>query len=229
MRWEKDGETIRPDQFISLAEETGLVQPIGAWMLQKACSDAQTWPEHIKVAVNLSVAQFRGTKLSKMVANVLEETQLPAQRLELEITETLLLGDEPSVRRELHTLKEMGVRIAMDDFGTGYSSLGLLSTFPFDKIKIDSSFIRDLGQRDVSLAIFRSIAALGMDLGITTTAEGIETREQLEIVRREGCKEVQGFFFSPPVRDSEVLACIKACAQRAAQYDGKPHGSVRVG
>jgi diguanylate cyclase (GGDEF)-like protein len=229
VRWEKEGDTIRPDQFISLAEETGLVQPIGAWMLQKACSDAKTWPEPVKVAVNLSVAQFRGTKLSKMVAKVLEETELPAQRLELEITETLLLGDEPSVRKELHTLKDMGVRIAMDDFGTGYSSLGLLSTFPFDKIKIDSSFIRDIGQRDVSLAIFRSIAALGTDLGIVTTAEGIETREQLEIVRREGCKEVQGFFFSPPVLDTEVMTCIKACARRAAMYDGKSYGTARAG
>jgi diguanylate cyclase (GGDEF)-like protein len=227
LRWEREGDTVRPDQFISLAEETGLVQAIGAWILNRACLDAQTWPEHVRVAVNLSVAQFRGTKVSKMVARALEETKLPAQRLELEITETLLLGDEPSVWRELRTLKDMGVRIAMDDFGTGFSSLGLLSTFSFDKIKIDRSFIRDVGQREVSLAILRSIAALGLDLGIVTTAEGIETREQLEIVRREGCKEVQGFFFSPPVTDTDVVACIKACAQRAAQYDGKSYGFVQ--
>ena len=217
VRWHnKDGEIVNPNAFILVAEESGLIRPIGAWMLHRACTDAAQWPEDVTVAVNLSAAQFRGTKLTKLVADVLAETGLPASRLELEITETLFYGDEATVRRELQTLKEMGVRIAMDDFGTGYSSLSLLSTFPFDKIKIDRSFIKDVDQQRSSLVILRSVAALGLDLGITTTAEGVETRAQLEIVRREGCTEVQGFFFSPPVAADSVVTCIKACAQRMA-------------
>ena len=187
-----------PAVFIPLAEETGLILPIGEWALRKACSDAVGWPDHVKVAVNLSPAQFRSANLVKMVFAALAASGLPAGRLELEITESVLLHDNEATVATLHQLRSLGVRIAMDDFGTGYSSLGYLRSFPFDKIKIDRCFVKDLAEDSGSLAILRAVANLGASLGMATTAEGVETQDQVDKVRAEGCTEMQGYFFSPP-------------------------------
>lgn len=216
VRWRtSDGSIVRPGEFIALAEETGLIRPIGAWMLAEACRAATSWSNDIKVAVNFSTAQFRATRLSSDIAAALEESGLPASRLEIEITESLLLGDDVSIRRELNTLKDIGVSFSMDDFGTGYSSLATLSKFAFDKIKIDRGFVKSVADTPASLAILRSICRLANDLGATTVAEGVETRDQLEIVQREGCSQVQGYFFSPPVTSTNLAAAIHACSERA--------------
>jgi diguanylate cyclase (GGDEF)-like protein/PAS domain S-box-containing protein len=189
---------IPPDQFIPVAEQTGLIVPIGEWVLRDACAQAATWPEHIKVSVNLSPVQFRKATPVKAVVDALSASGLSADRLELEITETVLMQNSEGTLAALHQLRELGSRISMDDFGTGYSSLSYLRSFPFDKIKIDRSFIQDLTQKQGGIAIVRAITALGSSLQLTTTAEGVETMEQFAIVRAEGCTEVQGFFFSKP-------------------------------
>jgi diguanylate cyclase (GGDEF)-like protein len=195
---------ISPAEFIPLAEETGLIVPIGEWVLRQACQDAAGWPEDVKVAVNLSPIQFKSSDLLAAVTGALARSRLSASRLELEITESVLLHDNETTLAMLHQLRDLGVKIFMDDFGTGYSSLGYLRKFPFDKIKIDRSFIRDMSDRDDSLAIVRAVTAMGASLGMTTTAEGVETLEQLERLRKEGCSEVQGYFFSPPRPAAEI-------------------------
>ncbi len=216
VRWRtEDGNLVRPDSFLTLAEETGLIRPIGAWMLERACTDARSWSDDIRVAVNFSMAQFRGGRLSDEIAATLAGTGLPASRLEIEVTESVLLDDDPGILRELLALKEMGVSFAMDDFGTGYSSLATLAKFPFDKIKIDRAFVSALGKDRTSPAILRSICSLALDLGAVTVAEGVETRDQLEFVRQEGCSEVQGYFFSPPTSSANLDAAIHACGERA--------------
>jgi diguanylate cyclase (GGDEF)-like protein len=200
--------SISPAQFIPVAEETGLIVSIGEWALRQACAQAAVWPSHIKVAVNLSPVQFRAQNLVQMVFAALASSGLAAQRLELEITESVLLQDNAATLATLHQLRSLGVRIAMDDFGTGYSSLSYLRSFPFDKIKIDRRFVSDLSDTaEGSRAILRAVANLGHDLGMTTTAEGVETEEQVSKVRAEGCTEMQGYFFSPPrpMRDIERL------------------------
>jgi predicted signal transduction protein with EAL and GGDEF domain len=200
--------SISPAQFIPVAEETGLIVPIGEWALRQACAQAASWPSHIKVAVNLSPVQFRAQNLVQMVFAALAASGLAAQRLELEITESVLLQDNAATLATLHQLRSLGVRIAMDDFGTGYSSLSYLRSFPFDKIKIDRRFVSDPSDTaEGSRAILRAVANLGHDLGMTTTAEGVETEEQVNKVRAEGCTEMQGYFFSPPrpMRDIEKL------------------------
>ena len=200
--------SISPAQFIPVAEETGLIVPIGEWVLRQACAQAASWPSHVKVAVNLSPVQFRAQNLVQMVFAALAASGLAAQRLELEITESVLLQDNAATLATLHQLRSLGVRIAMDDFGTGYSSLSYLRSFPFDKIKIDRRFVSDLSDTaEGSLAILRAVANLGHDLGMTTTAEGVETEEQVNKVRAEGCTEMQGYFFSPPrpMRDIEKM------------------------
>ncbi len=189
---------IAPVEFISVAEDTGLIVPLGEWILQQACTDAASWPDYITIAVNLSPAQFKSRNLVPAVHKALESSGLPARRLELEITELVLLQDNEGAFTILHQLRDLGIRIAMDDFGTGYSSLGYLRSFPFDKIKIDQSFIQDLPHREESLAIVRAVVGLGSSLGITTTAEGVETQEQLTSLSSEGCTEFQGFLFSEP-------------------------------
>jgi EAL domain-containing protein (putative c-di-GMP-specific phosphodiesterase class I) len=166
--------------------------------------------------VNVSAVQFQGEKFSEIVGAALEQSGIAPQRLEVELTESIFFDDGPDITKEIKALKEMGVRIALDDFGTGFSSLSLLRTVPFDKIKIDRSFIRGIGQSRQSLAILRSVASLGLDLNIVTTAEGVETREQLEIVNREGCTEAQGYFFSPPVPEDNIRGCISTIADRMA-------------
>jgi len=196
---------VSPGDFIPLAEEIGLITQLGAWVLRQACAEAKTWPTDVKVAVNLSPAQFKCRTLVLDVVSALAASGLPGHRLELEITETVLLQDTDATLATLHQLRELGVCISVDDFGTGYSSLGYLRKFPFDKIKIDRSFVRDL---DNSLAIIRAVTGLSTGLGMSTTAEGVETREQLERLRSEGCTEVQGYFFSQPRPATEVASLL---------------------
>lgn len=199
---------VMPDDFIPLAEEIGLIGSLGAWVLKKACTEAAGWPGNIMVAVNLSPVQFKTGTLVLDVISALSESGLPAHRLELEITETVLLQDTDATMSTLNQLRELGARIAMDDFGTGYSSLGYLQKFPFSKIKIDQSFVRDLLSKPESLAIVRAITGLGSTLGMTTTAEGVETTGQLEQLRNEGCCEVQGYLFSKPRPAHELAALL---------------------
>jgi diguanylate cyclase (GGDEF)-like protein len=205
LRWQhpKRGK-VSPADFIPIAEETGLILPIGEWALKRACADAMQWPDHVRVAVNLSATQFRHGNLVKTVTSALAESRLPGPRLELEITESLLMHHNELTLATLAELRAMGVRIAMDDFGTGYSSLAYLHRFAFDKIKIDRAFVSELATSVSALAILRAIATLGHSLGIATTAKGIETEAQLDIIRALGCTEMQGNHFSPPRPASEL-------------------------
>ncbi|WP_404401070.1 EAL domain-containing protein [Pelagibacterium halotolerans] len=190
---------VPPSEFISIAEETGLIGDIGAWVIGEAAQRAAEWPGDVHVAVNLSPLQFRRPMLVDVVRNALRSSGLAPGRLELEITESLLLEDSQTNLDILHTLKDMGVRIAMDDFGTGYSALSYLRAFPFDKIKIDRSFMTDIATKSDSRAILKAMIGLGTSLGMTTVAEGVETEAQLAVVRAEGCTQVQGYVFSKPV------------------------------
>jgi predicted signal transduction protein with EAL and GGDEF domain len=190
---------VPPADFIPLAEETGLIPAIGQWVLRTACAEAATWPAQMSVAVNLSPIQFRDTRLADTIKSVLADTGLDPHRLELEITEGVLIADEDRTLATLVELRRCGVRIAMDDFGTGYSSLSYLRRFPFDKIKIDQSFIRQVPENEESAAIVRAIITLGNCLGMTTTVEGVETAEQLAFTSSEGCDHVQGFHLSRPL------------------------------
>jgi diguanylate cyclase (GGDEF)-like protein len=205
LRWRHpERGMVSPVEFIPLAEEIGLIVPLGEWVLRQACMQAASWPGDVKVAVNLSPAQFRSRGVVQAVISALAHSGLRPQRLELEITESVLLGETEANLATLHQLREIGTRISMDDFGTGYSSLSYLRSFPFDKIKIDRSFVRELVQRPDCVAIVRAVTGLGASLGIATTAEGVETPEQLERLRREGCTEVQGYLFSPPRPAAEI-------------------------
>jgi diguanylate cyclase (GGDEF)-like protein/PAS domain S-box-containing protein len=202
---------VLPLDFIPLAEETGLIVPIGEWVLREACTEAARWPPHLKVAANLSPIQFKSKTLMPAVMTAIATSGLSPNRLELEITESVLLQDGEATLALLHQLRDLGIRISMDDFGTGYSSLSYLRKFPFDKIKIDQSFIRDMAGRRDNLAIVRAIIAMGASLGIATTAEGVETREQLEQLRAEDCTEAQGYFFSPPKPATEINEMLAKC------------------
>jgi diguanylate cyclase (GGDEF)-like protein len=205
---------VSPAEFIPLAEETGLITAIGEWVIRQACAEAKTWPSDLQVAVNVSPVQFRNKTLLSTVVSALATSGLRADLLELEITETVLMTNNDATLAVLHELRSLGVRIAMDDFGTGYSSLSYLRSFPFDKIKIDQSFVRDLTERPDSIAIIRAVADLGQSFGMTTTAEGVETQEQLDKMRAEGCNEVQGYFYSRPVPASEIAHLLAAFQQR---------------
>ncbi len=205
---------ISPAEFIPVAEETGLINALGGQMLHRACMDAAQWPDDVRVAVNLSPLQFRAGNLLSVVMEALKRSGLPARRLELEITETLLLEKSSLVLATLHALRALGVRISMDDFGTGYSSLSYLRSFPFDKIKIDRSFVRDLGTNREAQAIVRAIISLGVGLGVTITAEGVETEAELSCLRAEGCHEGQGFLFSRARPNDEIIVLLTA--QRGA-------------
>jgi diguanylate cyclase (GGDEF)-like protein/PAS domain S-box-containing protein len=218
LRWQHpEHGMVSPSEFVPVAEETGLIGAIGAFVLRRACADAAKWPEAVTVAVNLSPLQFRTGNLLQTVRDALERSGLPARRLELEITETLLLDKSDHVLATLHALRALGVRISMDDFGTGYSSLSYLRSFPFDKLKIDRSFVRDLGSNADSQAIVRAIIGLGESLGITITAEGVETEADLACLEEEGCKEAQGFLFSRARPQAEVLDMLAAGTRRAAR------------
>jgi diguanylate cyclase (GGDEF)-like protein len=210
LRWEHpERGNIPPAEFIPVAEETGLIVPIGEWVLREACRTAAAWPTNARVAVNLSPVQFKNHRLFETVQAALQEAGLPPTRLELEITESLLLAESEPTLKTLHQLRALGVRISMDDFGTGYSSLSYLRSFPFDKIKIDRSFMRDLDSKGDSLAIVKAVIGLGQSLGMSTTAEGVETEQQLNAVREQGCNEVQGFYFSPPLPPQAVHELLK--------------------
>ncbi len=201
---------IPPGDFIPVAEETGLINAVGGLMLRRACMDAAKWPDEVRVAVNLSPLQFRTGNLLSVVMDTLKHSGLPPKRLELEITETLLLDKSDQVLATLHALRALGVRISMDDFGTGYSSLSYLRSFPFDKIKIDQSFVRDLDSNHGGQAIVRSIISLGKGLGVTITAEGVETEAELSCLRAEGCHEGQGFLFSRARPNGDIVKLLEA-------------------
>ena len=229
LRWEHPQRgSISPVEFIPVAEDTGLIVPIGEWVLREACKTAAQWPGQARVAVNLSPVQFKNRKLFETVQAALGEAGLEPERLELEITESLLLSESDQTRETLHQLRKLGVRIALDDFGTGYSSLSYLRSFPFDKIKIDRSFMRDLTRKGDSLAIIRAIVSLGHSLGMSVTAEGIETEEQLQAMRELGCNEVQGFLFSPPMPAPAVQVLLDATGGRGFTADLKPIRSGKV-
>jgi diguanylate cyclase (GGDEF)-like protein len=206
IRWHHpERGNVPPLEFIPVAEETGLIVPIGTWALGRACADATEWPGELTVAVNVSPVQFRTADFLPVVKTALETSRLSACRLELEITELVLMQGADEALALLHHLKDLGVSIAMDDFGTGYSSLGYLRSFPFNRIKIDQSFIRDLTKNKESLAILRAVIGLGRSLDIVTTAEGVETQKQLELLKTEGCTDVQGYYFSPPTSKLEIV------------------------
>jgi EAL domain-containing protein (putative c-di-GMP-specific phosphodiesterase class I) len=198
LRWNRGGKGyVSPAEFIPVAENIGLIDTLGEWVLEEACREATRWPDGIFVSVNLSPLQFRESDLAAKVREILQMTRLPPQRLELEITESVVMEANDGTNATLHQLREWGVRIALDDFGTGYSSLSYLTRFPFDKIKIDRSFVRDVPARRDASAIVRLIVQLARELGTTTTAEGVETDEQLARLREIGCTQVQGFLFAP--------------------------------
>jgi len=200
---------IPPMEFIPVAEEIGLIGQIGAWVLKQACLEAATWPDDIHIAVNLSPAQFKHRAVVLDVVAALGASSLPAHRLEVEITETVLLQDTEATVGILDELHNLGVRISMDDFGTGYSSLAYLQKFPFDKIKIDRSFVKDLSERPQSIAIIRAVTAMSTSLGMKTTAEGVETEEELQTLKEEGCTEVQGYLFSKPVPAAQAAKLLQ--------------------
>ena len=198
---------ISPANFIPLAEESGFIIPLGEWVIRQACLTAAQWPDHLHVAVNISASQFRSAGLMQVILGALGASGLKPTRLEIEITESVLLQDKESTLAILHQLRALGIRIAMDDFGTGYSSLTYLQSFPFDKIKIDRSFVKDVTENAGSLNIVRAVASLANGMGMTATAEGVETNEQLDRITAEGCTEMQGYLFSRPLpsRDIERL------------------------
>ncbi len=220
VRWpHPDRGMVSPGEFIPVAEETGLINALGVMMLQRACTDAAQWPDDVCVAVNLSPAQFRTSNLLSIVMDTLKQSGLSPKRLELEITETLLLEKSSQVLASLHALRALGVRVSMDDFGTGYSSLSYLRSFPFDKIKVDQSFVRGLDSNRDAQAIIRSIASLGKGLGVTITAEGVETEAELSCLRAEGCHEGQGFLFSRARPNAEIVELLKAQCDADAASD----------
>ena len=206
---------VSPGDFIPLAEQLDLIAPIGAWVLGRACEDAMRFPGRQRVAVNVSPLQFRRPGLVEAVADALDRSGLPPERLELEVTESVLLDDSAVTRETLHRLRALGLRIAMDDFGTGYSSLSTLRSFPFDKIKIDQSFVRDLAASTEARTIVSAITGLGRALGMRTTAEGVETEAQLAALAAEGCAEAQGYLFSKPRPADELPALLRSLAARA--------------
>ncbi|HUN99727.1 MAG TPA: EAL domain-containing protein [Bradyrhizobium sp.] len=206
---------ISPAEFIPIAEETGLINQIGEWVLMTACAEATTWPDHIRLAVNVSPVQFRSGTLALKVASALAASGLPASRLELEITEAVLIRDDEAALEILHQLRDIGVRIALDDFGTGYSSLSYLQRFPFDKIKIDRCFINDIEESEGSSCIVQAVVNIATAREMTTTAEGVETRQQRELLRTLGCSEMQGYLFSPPRPASEIRQLFLAPAERS--------------
>ena len=205
LRWRHpERGMISPAEFIPIAEDSGLINQLGLWVLNTACAEATTWPDHVRVAVNVSPVQFRSPSLALNVAAALAACGLPASRLELEITEAVLIRDDEAALDMLHQLRKLGVRIALDDFGTGYSSLSYLQRFPFDKIKIDRSFIRDIAGPGASSSIVQAVMNIAAASDMTTTAEGVETEQQRNLLYILGCTEMQGFLFSPAIPATEV-------------------------
>jgi diguanylate cyclase (GGDEF)-like protein len=207
VRWERPGEGIMaPPDFLPVAEETGLIRPLGEWVLFRACRDAATWRDGGIVAVNFSAAQFAANDLDKLIARALAETGLPAERLEIEVPESLVLDHAADVMETLRRVKALGVRVAMDDFAAGYSSLASLAHFPFDKIKIGRTFVRQLTEDADVAAVVAAIVGLGRSLSVDVTAEGVETADQVLLLKAAGCSMAQGFLFGAPERDSDASA-----------------------
>jgi EAL domain-containing protein (putative c-di-GMP-specific phosphodiesterase class I) len=205
LRWRhSERGMISPAEFIPVAEETGLINELGEWVLTKACTEAATWPDDIKLAVNVSPVQFKSGTLALKIVAALAASGLAANRLELEITEAVLIRDDEAALAILHQLRAIGVGIALDDFGTGYSSLSYLQRFPFDKIKIDRCFVNDIAEPDGSSSIVQAIVNIAAARHMTTTAEGVETQQQLELLRALGCAEMQGYLFSPAKPAAEI-------------------------
>ena len=216
LRWHHpERGLVPPAEFIPVIEDTGLISPLGDWIIEEACREAASWPRDINVAVNLSPIQFRNRGLVQSVTRALAASGLAPHRLELEITESVLLQDSETTVSTLHQLRRLGVRIAMDDFGTGYSSLSYLRSFPFDKIKIDQSFVREMSQRTDCLAIVQSVASLGASLGMPTVAEGIETEDQLRQIQAAGCTDAQGYYFGRPKPARELVHTLAALKHKA--------------
>ena len=231
LRWRHPARgLVSPAVFIPLAEELGLIGDIGAWVMHQACADAASWPGALKVAVNLSPAQFRTRSLPDDASHALAASGLAASRLELEITESVLIQDDASVLTSLYALRRLGIRIAMDDFGTGYSSLSYLHRFPFDKIKIDQSFVRGMTAGGDSHLIVRAIIGLGRSLGMAVNAEGVETPEQLDALRLEGCGELQGYLFSKPRPVTEVPDMLRqhGNATLGSEYAAPPDAMLKL-
>ncbi len=210
LRWNDNGNWISPGEFIPIAEQTGLIIPLGDWVIQEACRQAAQWPKHVNVSVNVSPLQFRTNRLVGVLREALSKTGLEPSRLKIEITESLLIDETADVVATLHAIDDLGVRFALDDFGTGYSSLRYLTSFPFNRLKVDRSFVSDLPKSSQHLAIVRAAAALGRDLGIETVVEGVESPHQLEAVRAAGCKHIQGFYFARPTPPHELAEAITA-------------------
>lgn len=217
LRWRNPARgDIPPVVFIPIAEEAGLIEAIGAWVIREACAVAATWPTHIKVCVNVSAFQLGSMSLCAKVTRALEDAGIPASRLEIEVTESVLIGDDRMPINVLTALRNAGVRLALDDFGTGYSSLSYLRRLPFDRIKIDRSFIIDIANDAGSAAIVKAVITLARDLGLDVIAEGIETHEQLDTLRALGCPEIQGYLIGKPMADSDIPAYLKALTARTA-------------
>jgi diguanylate cyclase (GGDEF)-like protein len=215
LRWNHpERGLVPPAEFIPVAEEIGVIVTIGEWVMRKACADAAQWPADVKVAVNLSPIQVMSPNLVSMVVGALASASLPANRLEVEITESVLLQNSEATLNALHNLSGLGVSISMDDFGTGFSSLSSLRSFPFNKIKIDRSFINGMSEEEDSLAIVRAVSGLAKNLGMITTAEGVETERQMQQVRALGCTEMQGYLFSPPVKAQDLWRLFSLQQQR---------------
>ncbi|MCC8936956.1 EAL domain-containing protein [Bradyrhizobium sp. Arg68] len=217
LRWRHpERGMISPADFIPIAEDTGLINDLGHWVLNTACREAVNWPDHVHVAVNVSPIQFKSQTLALNVAAALAASGLAAARLELEITEAVLIRDDEAALDILHQLRELGVRIALDDFGTGYSSLSYLQRFPFDKIKIDRAFIKDLGATGASSTIVQAVVNIAAASDMTTTAEGVETEQQRTMLRLLGCTEMQGYLFSRPVSGAEIRRLLSSDCETAA-------------
>jgi predicted signal transduction protein with EAL and GGDEF domain len=219
LRWRhSERGMISPAEFIPIAEETGLINQLGEWVLTTACAEATTWPDHIKLAVNVSPVQFKSGTLALKIVAALAASGLPASRLELEITEAVLIRDDEAALAILHQLRAIGVGIALDDFGTGYSSLSYLQRFPFDKIKIDRCFVNDIAEPDGSSCIVQAVVNIAAARQMTTTAEGVETQQQRELLRALGCAEMQGYLFSPA----------KPAAEIRQLFDREPSAAVNL-
>jgi EAL domain-containing protein (putative c-di-GMP-specific phosphodiesterase class I) len=206
---------IPPLDFIPIAEDTGFINEIGDWVLRTACMEAVAWPSHIRLAVNVSPVQLKSPTLALHIASALAGSGLAPGRLEIEITEAVLIGDDAAALEILHQLRQIGVRIALDDFGTGYSSLSYLKRFPFDKIKIDRCFVSDI-EGDGSAAIVQAVVNIAAASNMTTTAEGVETGQQQKLLRQLGCTEMQGYLFSPPKPASELRKLFAPVAMAGA-------------
>jgi EAL domain-containing protein (putative c-di-GMP-specific phosphodiesterase class I) len=195
---------VSPATFIPVAEDTGMIVELGEYVLRTACAEAASWPEHVRLAVNVSPIQLREPTLALKIASALGASGLPANRLEIEITEAVLIGDDVAALAILHELKALGVRIALDDFGTGYSSLSYLKRFPFDKIKIDRAFVTDIAEAHGSSVIIQAVVNIAASLDMTTVAEGVETTPQKELLRALGCTQMQGYLFSAAKPSAEI-------------------------